>query len=697
MLQFRTNPVSEPPLLRIEPFRGMNVSVTATQINQSESPEMLNLHVDERGALKKRTGYKRLFLESLGQGQINGIYEFKKVDGTSYFLIAHGTDLYKQEGEGQPISLFDTLADKEANFFTMNDKCYIMNGEQYLEFDGETVKEVEPYIPTLAISKEPEGGGSPHEEWNLLGNAFKDSFSSDGVATVYHLSMKDLDDTPIEVVVDNVTMEESSNVYSVDRKAGTVRFSIAPGKGTNNVIITAYKTFEGEFTESFNGKNETTEPPPENPPPAPENPPEPVEKKEFRLSRTEIDADTLEVSIDGGTTFNQVEDAHFTVDREKGIVTFVTAPDTGEFNVVIKYKKRLINLPKRIKKCRFHEFFGGSNDTRVFVAGNDEMPDYVWRSDLYNPTYFPENGFYKFPGMVKGFSRQYDYLIIERHNGKHLINFSLADGVASFPSKPINDQVGTLAEKSIQIIENNPVSLSKNGVYMLTSSNIRDERNVSHISEAIDPLLMKEENLDKAISIDFDNKYWIALNGKVYVLDYGYKTERFGEWYVYDNIHASCFLEMNNNLYFGSKKEGLVFRFKKETEIQPYNDDDTQPIVAYWKSKILNFGADERKKQVERVFFSLKPFYHTSADLYYNSDSVERTYISTTRKDLFSYAYLDYSVFSYATRDFPQESANKVKAKKIIYFQLELRNEKMDEAFSLLSIGIKYNYQSYAK
>lgn len=595
MAQMNIRPKIEPPLLRIEPFKGMNLSVTPTQIDQSQSPDMLNMNIDERGALNKRTGYERVFPTSLGTGAINGLYEYRKADGTILFLLAHGTKLYTQSGNEQPVQIYDGLNDHRVDFFTMNDDCYMLDGANYLVFDGTEVKEVEPYIPTLSISSEPAGGGEPYEDFNLLGAGFKDSFSGDATA------------------------------------------------------------------------------------------------KDYQMSLAELDATAVKVSFDGGVTFDKVEGTDFTVDRTTGKVTFTTAPPKGTNNVIIQAYKTFESFPTRIKKCGIHVIFGGSNDTRVFVAGNPDVPDQMWRSGLYDPTYFPENGNYKFPSNVKGFAKQYDYLVVEQENGKHMVTFELGDIIASFPSKPINDQIGTIASNSIQIIENNPVSLSKNGVYRLVASNIRDERNVEHISENIDSKLLRESNLDQAVSVEYDKKYWLALNGNVYVYDY-----TIGEWYIYDNIHVNYFIERESDLYFGSSDEGLLYRFKKITELFPYNDDN-QPINAYWISKVLSFGADESKKLVEKVFFSLKPSIHTSADLYYLSDKTLRKFVKTTRKDLFSYSFVNYALFSYGSVDYPQEAANKIKAKKIVYFQLEIRNEKLDEPLGLLSLGIKYKYQSLVK
>ena len=38
----------EPPLLRIDPFKGLNTSVTPTQIDDHQSPDMLNVNLDDQ-------------------------------------------------------------------------------------------------------------------------------------------------------------------------------------------------------------------------------------------------------------------------------------------------------------------------------------------------------------------------------------------------------------------------------------------------------------------------------------------------------------------------------------------------------------------------------------------------------------------------------------------------------------------------
>lgn len=108
MAQLIANQRPNPPLLRIEPFKGINLSVTPTQIDQHQSPDMLNMTIDERGSLNKRTGYTRVISQPIGVGKINGMFHYNKQDGTEEFLFAHGTKLYKTDN--MPDKTYQRLA-----------------------------------------------------------------------------------------------------------------------------------------------------------------------------------------------------------------------------------------------------------------------------------------------------------------------------------------------------------------------------------------------------------------------------------------------------------------------------------------------------------------------------------------------------------------------------------------------------------
>lgn len=79
-------------MLKIEPFRGMDTASSPTQLDDHHSPDMLNLNIDSKGALQKRTGYEKVL--DMGTGAIQGMAQYK-----SQFLLAHGGKLYQSEGK----------------------------------------------------------------------------------------------------------------------------------------------------------------------------------------------------------------------------------------------------------------------------------------------------------------------------------------------------------------------------------------------------------------------------------------------------------------------------------------------------------------------------------------------------------------------------------------------------------------------
>jgi hypothetical protein len=586
-------------IFRIRNFAGINTALNPTQLDDNESPDMLNMELDDFGAIRKRRGYKRLYQNSFGAGQINGMFLYRKIDGTRIFLFAHANSVYAQIGDDPPFALNDeniNITDARMHFFTMNDKCYMMNGHEFLVYDGNTLKNVEddnPYIPTLTLGRTPTGGGTANEQINLLSAGFKDSFSADGTATEYQLSLTELDSTPVTAEVDNVAKTEGTD-FTVDRTAGKVTFNTAPAQGTNNVIITAYKTHEG--------------------------------------------------------------------------------------------------FADRIKKCTISIAYGGVNDSRIFIAGNPEYPNYLWRSEVYDPTYWPENNYVKVGSdaeKIMNFSMQYDTAIIHKEFSKWNMQYDYNGGSPLFPIKPLNDTIGCIAVDSVQTIENNPVALTDKGVYIMTNTAVRDERNVTNISKNIEKLLLKEPNLQNAVSIDYNKKYMLCVNNNVYIYDYAHSDNKQRIWYKWDNIPASCFIEIDGKLCFGSNTEGIIYVFKEVGETGTFNDDGAA-INAYWKSKLLNFGADEFYKNIYGVMFSLGTDTRSSADLYYITNVTEIQKAGTMRMDLFDFANIDFANFSFIISSLPQEANMHVKTIKTIYFQIMLKNDRVDENMPILSVGVQY-------
>lgn len=92
MAQMTNSSSQDPAMLKIEPFRGMDTASSPTQLDDNHSPDMLNLNIDSKGALQKRTGYEKVL--DMGTGAIQGIAEYK-----TQFLFAHGGKLNQMVGK----------------------------------------------------------------------------------------------------------------------------------------------------------------------------------------------------------------------------------------------------------------------------------------------------------------------------------------------------------------------------------------------------------------------------------------------------------------------------------------------------------------------------------------------------------------------------------------------------------------------
>lgn len=223
---------------------GVSYKYAESQLKKNQSPYMVNMNADDNGALAIRKGQTNVYETSLGAGGILSAFE-RPFNG--YRIFQRDTKIYKQSDGYQPTEIFSGLTAAKGRFFSYNDNVHHIGNGHYVQYNGTTAQEVVGYIPTLTLGRAPAGGGTAYEERNLIQPGFKDSFSADGAATVYNLSLKALDATAVTIKIGTTDKTENTH-FTVDRTNGTINFAGgsspngAPTAGTNNVVITAYKT-----------------------------------------------------------------------------------------------------------------------------------------------------------------------------------------------------------------------------------------------------------------------------------------------------------------------------------------------------------------------------------------------------------------------------------------------------------------------
>lgn len=210
---------------------------TNIDLNQSPYGGLLNMTLDNGGMPIKRKGQINLFQNSLGTGGIKGIYANFK--GNT--IIVHGTTVYKQSGNSEPTVLYSGYEGANAYMFTYNGILYILSGLKYYQYNSSEFKEVVPYIPRLQMNRKPDGSESTVDEsWNMLGDGFRETFNGNGTDKVYKLSLSNLNPVNPSVKISGVANTD----FTVDYVKAEITFATAPATGTNNVEITAYKSFD---------------------------------------------------------------------------------------------------------------------------------------------------------------------------------------------------------------------------------------------------------------------------------------------------------------------------------------------------------------------------------------------------------------------------------------------------------------------
>lgn len=250
-------------VVEISTFKGVDLNSSPSNVETHRSPNAPNMMRDVPGKVRKRQGYEKI---NTYAGRINGVHILRDIEnGVEKVLIHAGTKLYL---DGK--SIYDGMADDRSVGRQFYGKLFIFDGKKalcYGEFETEAAAETEEkpkaflvkaledaaYVPTVIVSRKPSGGGTTLEPLNLIGKKWKESFLSDGTSKVYQLTAKELDADKVTVRImtkeGEWTDKKEGTDFTVDRKAGTVTFTTAPGEspvtGYDNVEITAAKTREG--------------------------------------------------------------------------------------------------------------------------------------------------------------------------------------------------------------------------------------------------------------------------------------------------------------------------------------------------------------------------------------------------------------------------------------------------------------------
>ena len=314
----------------------------------------------------------------------------------------------------------------------------------------------------------------------------------------------------------------------------------------------------------------------------------------YTLGEKEIDS-VLWVKENG----NEIE--NWTADIQNGTVSFAqsSVPRKGLNNLEICWEKASTAKAKTITSCTDGMNFGGNTDTRVFLYGNPEYPNYRFYSELANglpsAEYFPETNYTVIgSSTITDMVQQYDRQLIFTEDRAYysyceLRNDSLGNYYPSFPVYNLNFEKGNLIKGSSAVIDNTPVTLSDDGLNRWVSTTVQDERNAVCFSAPISNTvkrILETGNAENCCIYDRQSTGELYFSTPYGLYIYNYKTS---VWYRYDAVNAIQFCEIPGRLYW-LDKDGRLYYFSEELTL-----DENKAVTAYWCTPISNFGAKGRK------------------------------------------------------------------------------------------------------
>lgn len=201
-------------------FRG--VDFRGAEINLVRSPDSVNVWKDYKETESIRTRPEMALKDTFNE-PVYGVF-FYKVGNTEIMLVHSGTTLYKVVN-GTRTELYTGLNKARSNGFVFNNVWYFKDGLHYLQYDGQTIKEVEGYVPTTSIGRKPGGGGTIYEDVNLLSDYRINTFLADGESKEYYLDATEIDEDFVpEVYYFDTRYGQFDAIFETNYEEGKITF-----------------------------------------------------------------------------------------------------------------------------------------------------------------------------------------------------------------------------------------------------------------------------------------------------------------------------------------------------------------------------------------------------------------------------------------------------------------------------------------
>ena len=439
-----------------------------------------------------------------------------------------------------------------------------------------------------------------------------------------------------------------------------------------------------------------------------------AEDKTYQLTADGLDETpvTAELLNADGEWVAKTEGTDFTVDREKGTVTFTTAPGvspvTGHDNVRVTASKAREGSGGMVSACTVFAVYGvGGAADRVFLSGNAAKPGMDWYSAYDDPTYFPDTSYTQ---LSRDGARVAGYAILNNTlatflqgstDGRSVVvrTGSLdSDGEALF--RITNTLIGedAAAPGTFALAGKEPLFLTERGVYAITAEELTGEKYSQERSYYISAELEKAEDKAGARAIVWRDFYVLALGGTLYLLDLRQRSYEKNspyssfqyECYYFPDITARVLFQDGDALCFG-QADGKLRRFGTNVDDPGCYNDDGAAIDAYWEFSDFDGQTFFRAKTFTGISVRLASAVLTGVRIFAQKQGLwSQVFDAKERARYLDWGYIDFAKFVFSADRTPRTLWGKIKLKKVDKVRFRLQNNALNEPFGLYAFGLEW-------
>ena len=683
-------------------FRGVDFTTDQAEVDDSRSPDSLNMICDDAGFPEKRVGWRVMAQFS---GRINGIHYADIAGYGPVILVHHGTQLseinpasmvtlstiedmtetakgggiiHYEPTDGDPIDLPSvdsvvmvdelTLQNAPSAAFAHGGYLYLLDGKQFVrvEYDELTSKFKCRTVKSVATVPTTGRGGhyelvedsdpaeytwepcSPYQEPNLLTATMYNTLAGDGVNTEFWLMYKGCTITNVEKYVDAGEWEALSITYT---------------------------------TEEDTDKN-----------------------------RTKITFDTAPEAHPDGAGIDNIRITFTTTDHEPA--------------------------PEQIEHCTICTRYGYFNDNRFFVSGNPDQKNRDWASAVDDPTYWELNQWTDIGSdqtAVMGYLHYGDVLAIIKEDDNQDAEIYIrtaavqSDSSVLFPVQQGVKGVGAISKNAFVSLRDDALFYAREGVFAVAGTDASQQRTLQNRSYFVDRKLSQEVGKQNAVAVVWGNLYLLCFpsSGHCYVADArmqtGFNESFVYEWFYWENIPANRFLELDGMLFFGTD-DGRLCKFNSDMQSNikyadgltrvPLTDGTLESeswtggkaIKARWTTRPEYFGIMSRLKTMTKrgCVCMLKAVSGSQAKISVLVDGEARAYVETEDIETytivgFDFSNIDFANFSFGGLHNPQIVPLNRKVKKFQMLKLRFENDQERMNFGIYGVQLQYIVNNYIK